>query len=197
MSNLSAQISDFHLVGQLVAFVIKSGDRLKYLRVAVLEREYWIKVPKEMRHQLDRDLIPGCWVAVTGMSKLDRQKGIVKLTAAEVRLTTKPSDGLTMVCSSPPLPVKQVKASILVCQKSSCWQRGGKTVCQALQHSLDELGLTDRVEIKTTGCLKKCQQGPNLVVMPDRTSYSNFQPQEIEALLATHFEGSPLVAVNE
>lgn len=198
MSHLSAQISDFNLVGQLVGFVIKDGDRIKYLRVAVSEREYWIKVPKEMRDRLDRDLMPGCWVAITGTRKLDWKKGIVKLTAAEVQLTTKPSDGLTMLVSpSAPPPPAQGKASILVCQKSSCCQRGSKAVCRALEESLHDRGLTDRVEIKTTGCLKQCKQGPNLVVMPDKSRYSNFQPQQIDELLATHFGASQLVAVND
>ncbi|NEP36436.1 (2Fe-2S) ferredoxin domain-containing protein, partial [Moorena sp. SIO3B2] len=79
------------------------------------------------------------------------------------------------------------KASILVCQKSSCRKRGGQAVCNAIASSLKDHGLEDQVKIKETGCLKQCKHGPNLVMMPDKARYSEVAPQQIPTLIERHF----------
>ncbi len=189
MAKLKHRGSEFSLVGQLLGFVIKDGYKIKYLRIAIGEREYWINLPKELRYHLDPAIAPGCWLEVTGERKLCRKTGKVKLKADAVKPTVIPSP------SQPPVLVpqaqtaksKQAKANILVCQKSSCWKKGGKAVCQALEESLRDRGWEDRVKIKLTGCLKQCKKGPNLVVMPDKARYSKARPQQIPALLEKHF----------
>lgn len=81
----------------------------------------------------------------------------------------------------------QKKASILVCQKSDCRKRGGKEICEALEEHLREKGLEEHVTIKSTGCMKRCKAGPNVIVMPDKTRYSKIEPEEIPQLIAKHF----------
>ena len=51
--------SQFRMVGQLESFVIKKGDKIKYLRLKVEEREYWLKIPKKLRSEIDINLFPG------------------------------------------------------------------------------------------------------------------------------------------
>lgn len=82
------------------------------------------------------------------------------------------------------------QATVLICGKSSCKKRGGKAVCQALERHVRDRGLQDCVKIKSTGCLKRCKAGPNLVVMPDKTRYSRIEPAEIPHLVAQHLEVS-------
>lgn len=88
----------------------------------------------------------------------------------------------------PSKPSQQTPPSkILVCQKSSCRKRGGDKVCHALQQELGDRGLTDQVQIQKTGCLKKCKKGPNVVVLPDKTHYTNISDHHIPQLLEKHF----------
>jgi hypothetical protein len=85
MSKLKHRISDFALCGQLLGFVIKDGYKIKYLRIVVAEREYWIKLPKEMRQSFNPEIIPGCWLDITGTTKQSKT-GTVKLEATGVNL---------------------------------------------------------------------------------------------------------------
>lgn len=185
MSKSQKEVSNFDLVGQLLGFVIKDGYKIKYLRINSEEREYWLKLEKTLRSELDRAISPGCWLEVAGERKLCHKTGKVKLKATSVKVI---GDRI-LACPLPQANCKaqnESKTSILVCQKSSCWKRGGQQVCQAILDSLRDRGLADRVQIKTTGCLKQCKQGPNLVMLPDKTKYSQVQPEQISLILEKH-----------
>lgn len=189
MSNCKQEYTEFNAVGQLLDFVIKDGIKIKYMRLNVSEREYWIKLPKELRTQLDPGIIPGCWLEVNGLSKVCAKTGKLKLKAQEIIPTSSSQERETCPGITQPETARSKKpaASILVCQKSDCWKRGGKAMCQAIETCLRDNGLEDKVQVKRTGCLKRCSKGPNMVVLPDKTNYTRVKPQEIPVLLEKHF----------
>ncbi len=186
----SKQVSEFSLEGRFLGFVFEDGYKLKGLRLASSEGECWIKLCKELRADFELRLIPGDWVQVVGEKKLNLKTGLFKLKAEQVIPAA--TGGHPEVV--PPVKAKpaSAKASVLVCQKSSCMKRGGKAVCQALEAALSERGLEDQVTIKGTGCLKQCKAGPNLVVMPDKSRYSRIQAAQIPSLLDKHFPAQSL-----
>lgn len=183
MSNLTT-LSQFRLVGQLESFVIKAGDKLKYLRIKVDEREYWLKIPKNLRKEIDLNLSPGTWLEVTGDRELKEKKGFFQLKAQQVNLLPNPDIPCAVII---PRTASQETGKILVCQKSSCRKRGAQQLCQRLTQQLEKEGLSDRIEIQPTGCLKQCKHGPNVVVLPDKTRYSEVQPNHVDQLLEKHF----------
>lgn len=180
----SKQVTTFSLEGRFLGFGFEDGYKLKYLRMATKEGECSIKLCKELRKSFELRLIPGDWLEVSGERKYDLKNGKLKLKAEQVIPAT-PKHEQTKV-SAATKPANNKKASILVCQKSSCMKRGGKGVCQALEAVLGDRGLSDEVAIKGTGCLKQCKAGPNLV-MPDKTRYSRIQAEEIPELIDKHF----------
>jgi (2Fe-2S) ferredoxin len=188
MSKIKSPTAEFTLVGQLLDFVIKDGYKVKYLRLTVSEREYWIKLPKELRHQLDPQIMPGVWLKISGIQERCLKTGKLKLEADAVHLAASVSDSASELAAELSTKNKAAKASILVCQKSSCRQRGGDALCQAIAANLQERGLEDRVQIKKTGCLKQCKQGPNLIIMPDKVKYSYVDSQQVPALLEKHIK---------
>ncbi|MCU0538063.1 MAG: (2Fe-2S) ferredoxin domain-containing protein [Hydrococcus sp. Prado102] len=181
---------EFNLVGQLLSFVIKDSYKIKYLRIIDSGREYWIKPDKEIRDRLDKTLTPGCWVDIRGTKKQCFKTGKLILKAYSIERVNlpEPADVPISFPQSPPLKRQAAKASILVCQKPSCWKRGGKAVCQALAENLRDRGLDDKVQIKLTGCLKQCKHGPNMVVMPDKARYCRVEPGQAIELIEKHFE---------
>ncbi|MGK7914296.1 MAG: (2Fe-2S) ferredoxin domain-containing protein [Prochloraceae cyanobacterium] len=190
MSKLKKRVLEFNVVGQLIGFILKDGYKIKYLRVAISEQEYWIKLPKELRENLDPAITSGCWVQISGEQKLCLKTGKLKLKAYEVTPAETVGNCSKLESAVPqPLSAKcqKSKASILVCKKSSCWRRGGQAICQVLEESLRDRGLDEKVRIKPTGCLKQCKKGPNVVMMPDKARYSQVVPQQIPALLEKHF----------
>ncbi len=170
---------DFCLAGQFLGFVLKDGYRVKSVRVIADNLEYWIKLDKSIRDTLPLNLKPGTELEITGTKKFDSETGRIKYKADEIKLTTE-----AKVRDDKP---KLEKACVLICQKSDCWKKGGQSVCRMLEDSLQEQGLSDRVKVKLTGCLKQCKQGPNVVVMPDKTRYSKVDPREIPTLVEKHF----------
>ncbi|MDY6782415.1 MAG: (2Fe-2S) ferredoxin domain-containing protein [Cyanobacteriota bacterium] len=190
MGKKDKKVVQFSWVGQLLDFVIEGAYKIKYLRVVVSDREYWIKLPKELRSSLDPQIVPGSWIEIEGSKEVCKKTGKVKLKAEFVQRATTPGEPGKPVAVPSRSQSKPAKASILVCQKSDCVKRGGRQVCQAIEQELRDRGLEDRVKIKKTGCLKKCKKAPNLVVMPDKTSYSRVSPQEIPQLIEQHYTTS-------
>ncbi|MDY7013854.1 MAG: (2Fe-2S) ferredoxin domain-containing protein [Cyanobacteriota bacterium] len=191
MSKKKKEIVPFSLVGQLLDFVIEDGKKIKYLRVIFCDREYWIKLPKDLSKTLDPQIIPGSWLEVSGRRTVSQKTGKVKLKAEFVQRAAVPQDAKPPVVVPQQFAPQPAKASILVCQKSDCVKRGGRQVCQAIEQQLRDRGLKDSVQIKKTGCLKQCKKAPNLVVMPDKTRYSRVSPQEIPDLIEKHIAGTP------
>lgn len=184
MSKLkSKKVSELSLEGRFLSFVVEDGYKIKYLRLATADGEFWIKLCKELRVSFDLRLIPGDWVQVFGEKKLDLKTGKLKLKAE--RVIPKAPTLAQGACPVTATPVKS-KATILVCQKSDCMKRGGKAVCQAMAAALSDRGLEDQVTIKGTGCMKKCSSGPN-IVMPDKTRYTRIQAEQIPAAIDKHF----------
>jgi len=170
----------FNLVGNLKGYIFKDGYKLKYLRLEVDNIEYWIKVRKEHQEQLKYLTQEGVEIKVTGEYELCHKTGKMKLKADDIETF---NSNLT-INTAPKQKVKQ--ASILICEKSSCWRRGGASLYAELKENLAENGLNEQVKVKTTGCLKKCKHGPNLVFMPDRAHYSRVTTEEVKELLEEH-----------
>ncbi|MCM0590924.1 MAG: (2Fe-2S) ferredoxin domain-containing protein [Gloeotrichia echinulata IR180] len=198
MSELqNKEVAEFCLEGRFLDFVIKDGYKLKGLLLATAEGECYVKLAKDLRIAFDWRLPKGTWLQVVGTKKYDRKKDEVKLVAERVMAATGDWDrgSTNLITPAQELsPINNVivqsaktKATILVCQKSDCMNRGGKTLCQALEATLSDRGLEDQVTIKGTGCMKNCKAGPNLV-MPDKTRYNRIQAAQVPALIDKYFD---------
>ena len=173
----------FQLEGNFVGFLGKPG-KIKYLRLAVGDREIEIKLSKHLRHAVS-ELKPGDGIEVWGEKELKGSLRELKLKASGFNLISchyKPNS----TCTSPSSSC-QKKGKILLCQKSGCVKRGGKKMYDALQEGLCNLGLEDRVSIQVTSCQKRCKRAPNMVFLPAKAKYSQIAPGEISSLLEKHY----------
>ncbi len=195
MGKKQKQESAFSLEGRFLGFEVEDGYKIKRLWLATAEGEYCIKLTKESRASVQGILVPGDWIMVSGCQTLysegevkfkafcitqssPRQRSQLNRGNADLLVQTHPNSATVQSKTKP-------QATILVCQKSDCIKRGGKSVCQALQASLSDRGLTG-VAIKGTGCMKQCKAGPNLV-MPDKTRYSRIDARDVPAIVDRHF----------
>jgi (2Fe-2S) ferredoxin len=199
MSKSLDQLADFQIVGQFVGVILKDGYRVKYVKLAVksaiASQEYWVKLPKELSQSFDQSLAVGSWLEMLGTQCLDRKKGLLKLEASSFTTTNAPSNEVNQITDDnkqeaiAQIPPQKAKpACILICQKSDCWQHGGKEVYQRLEQELRDRGLSDRVQIQKTGCQKQCKQAPNLVIMPNKAKHSHVKPSQVDSLLNRYFE---------
>lgn len=184
MSKCVTSPSRFRLVGKFLGFEDKKGKSQHYLRLYTDKQEYLIKVSKKLRQSITTSSVSGMRLEVIGKEKISKKTGKLKLKAQEIRQLHPNQE---TVSSSPLVPSIAQSGKILVCQKSDCWKRGGKAICQQLEKSLSDRGLADTVTVKTTGCLKACGKSPNVVFLPDKTHYKRAKPQEMDELVAKHF----------
>ncbi|QJB44147.1 (2Fe-2S) ferredoxin domain-containing protein [Dolichospermum flos-aquae] len=182
----NAAVTEFCFEGRFLDFVIKDGYKLKGLLLGTSEGECYIKLAKHLRSAFDLRLPQGTWLQVVGTKQYNAKKDQVTLVGERVMAA---SADMGTVAAQIPAKTKPAKTqTILVCQKSDCMKRGGKTLCQALESELINNGLENSVTIKGTGCMKNCKAGPNLV-MPDKTRYSKIKAEQVPDLIDKHFSG--------
>ena len=180
--------SEFTLKGSIQNVWMKEG-KAKYITVLSHSSLFWVKLSKEVRSAAEATLTPGADVEVRGRKKQDKKTGIIKLKADRITSVNSSSDSISPITQPAARTVEssQKPAKILVCQKSDCRRRGSDGICSLLAKELEERGLQDQVTIQKTGCLKQCKAGPNVVMLPDKTRYSNVEPEEIPTLIEQHF----------
>ncbi len=193
MSKSLDQLANFQIVAKFLGVILKDGYRIKYLRVAIATQEYRVKLPKELSQNFDPNLAVGSWLEIKGTQALDRKKGILKLEASSFCNANPANISLTEIVNTETTETaiakkKEKPACILICQKSDCWQHGGKEVYQRLEEELQDRGLSDRVQLQKTGCQKQCKQAPNLVVMPNKDKHSYVKPSQVDGLLNRYFK---------
>ncbi|MGK7931402.1 MAG: (2Fe-2S) ferredoxin domain-containing protein [Microcystaceae cyanobacterium] len=188
MTSNKWQESTVSITGQLIGFILKDGYKLKYLRMNISEREYWFKVPKELRQSFDPAIQSGCFLEIQGMARTHRKNGKLELTADSVAIISQAqAENPSTLPSAKKGKKGKNKGKILICQKSDCWKRGGKKICAKLQQELSDRGLGETVTVQKTGCLKKCKKGPNIVVLPEKAHYPLFKTQEVGSVVEKHF----------
>lgn len=190
-----SEAQHFCLVGQFLGYELK-GYKIYRVHLRNPQGEYRLKLSSSARDDLLRaalqgDLQVGDWMEVAGTQAFKEKDGRVKLKIYQVERILEPSP---VNCHAPiPPTAPGPKTQILVCQKSSCCKRGGKAMCGALGQWVEEQGLGDRVRIKTTGCLKNCGQGPNMIV--GKTRYHHVQADDIPKILGAHFPPAGIEAL--
>jgi hypothetical protein len=201
--------TNFVLEGKFLGFVSHQDEsKFKYLRMIVADDEVQIKLSKQARASLFRvmeqnsfvGLRPWDLIQVTGEKTLDCETGELRFKAEEIKLLDLNSatqiepliESLAdITCqTTAPCPAKsklsnsKSSAKLLVCHRSSCQKRGGRRQHQAIENILRDRGLHDCVSIQKSGCLGKCSQAPDIILMPGKKRLSGMHPEAIVSLLA-------------
>ncbi len=168
--NINTEKKQFELTGKFSGFLSLEGYELKYLQLNSTEGEYVIKIPKELRLPLYKTLRPGDLITCQGESKHNQLNGQSKWKAYSIDKITEKNH-------------KQ-SPKIVICQGSACLKRGSQRLSEVLQAQLEQENLDQQVEITTTGCLKNCKQGVNLIVMPEKAKYCQVQTQQLATIIS-------------
>jgi len=70
------------------------------------------------------------------------------------------------------------KPCITVCAGTGCLAHGCQHLVSAFREELTRHGLTDQVDVRTTGCHGFCERGPVVVIYPQGIFYERMQPQD-------------------
>ena len=186
MSKSNHQADTWNLEGRFLGFVFED-DKPKRLQLAAANGEYSIKLAKALRASVVPSLLPGDWIQVWGEKKTSHNTDTAKLKAYKISKAA-PGQSETTLPAVSKKPASS--ATILICQKSDCVKRGSKGVCRALETALNDRDLTAQITIRSTGCMKHCKAGPNLIFMPEKTRYSNVSAHDAAVLIDEQFPSS-------
>ena len=85
------------------------------------------------------------------------------------------------------------KHQILVCQGTGCESSKSARINQALAEEIKRSGLSDTIQVKTTGCHGFCQQGPIVVIEPEGIFYTGVKIEDAPEVVKSYFvEKKPL-----
>jgi len=84
------------------------------------------------------------------------------------------------------------RKAVSVCT-SSCETRGGKEVVLAFQNELRKQGLEGKVDIRGTGCLGLCEQGPIVIVYPQAVPYFKVKASDVPSIVSETLVKNELV----
>ncbi|MEO0488724.1 MAG: (2Fe-2S) ferredoxin domain-containing protein [Cyanobacteria bacterium J06659_2] len=203
----------FNLEGTFLGFPGHALDKPKFIVLEVEQEQVVIKMPKELRAYVRRHLRPGDRIQCIGRSQVDFSTGVIKLKAYQIfslaaasqdeAATIPPAEARFSATVAPPpknsapknsaaphsspRSLGQKRAQILICHKSGCQKRGGRQLIAKLEQVLREQQLWDQVDIKYTGCQKRCSKAPNLTIMPGKHRYDHLNLADLPALIEEHF----------
>lgn len=77
---------------------------------------------------------------------------------------------------------------LLVCENereagSCCGKKDSGVLREALKKRIKELGLSDRIRVSRTGCLDVCDEGPNILLMPDNVWFKRVELQDLSEII--------------
>ncbi|MFZ5816515.1 MAG: NADH-ubiquinone oxidoreductase-F iron-sulfur binding region domain-containing protein [Bacillota bacterium] len=78
---------------------------------------------------------------------------------------------------------------LLVCGGTGCKAGKSARTMQALQESIAQVGLSERVQVKQVGCFGFCRMGPVVVANPGQTFYCEVQPKDAPEIITQHIIG--------
>jgi len=68
-------------------------------------------------------------------------------------------------------------------ERVCCADRGGAELRDRLKAMVKERGLRGRIRVSQSGCLDRCEDGPNIMVFPDNVWYAGVGLDDLDAIL--------------
>ncbi|MEO1393692.1 MAG: (2Fe-2S) ferredoxin domain-containing protein [Cyanobacteria bacterium J06634_5] len=151
-------------------------------------------------------LAVGDWIKLVGKRKLDSVTGDSRWKAKEiVKLLPSQAQYFSQNCPAPevtpvagPLRTQQTTKEstgkestgaeakvnrVLICQKSGCRQRGAQAVQRVMEQAIVAAGQGQTVAIQATGCMKQCNLGPTVVMLPKGHRHHQVTPSAARQIL--------------
>ncbi|NYE56599.1 NADH-quinone oxidoreductase subunit NuoF [Carboxydothermus ferrireducens] len=81
---------------------------------------------------------------------------------------------------------------VLICAGTGCISSGSPKVTEKFREELSKRGITD-IEVYNTGCHGFCEQGPIVIIEPDKTFYCRVEVDDVPEIIEKHLLGGQIV----
>jgi NADH-quinone oxidoreductase subunit F len=72
---------------------------------------------------------------------------------------------------------------ILICTGTGCASSGSNRLIELTREELAKRGLDENIQVRSTGCHGFCEQGPILIIEPEKTFYTKVKPSDIKDII--------------
>lgn len=76
------------------------------------------------------------------------------------------------------------KPCITLCSGSACHATGSLEVAARIEEEIKKQGLSDKVDVRKTGCHGFCERGPIIVIHPEKICYFKIQPDDVPGIIS-------------
>jgi len=92
--------------------------------------------------------------------------------------------------------INKYKYQVLICGGAGCISSNCAEVKQAVIEEIKKFGLEKDVLVYETGCMGICAVGPVMLVLPDRTFYTELTPEIAANIVESHLAGGQILIEN-
>jgi NADH:ubiquinone oxidoreductase subunit F (NADH-binding)/(2Fe-2S) ferredoxin len=85
------------------------------------------------------------------------------------------------------------KRTVLICRGTGCQSSKSDKIQAALEKEVAQLGLSNKVKIKSTGCHGFCQRGPIVVIEPEDIFYSHVKVEDAPQIAQRHLRDGQVI----
>jgi NADH-quinone oxidoreductase subunit F len=75
---------------------------------------------------------------------------------------------------------------ILICGGAGCVSSNCEVIQSVVNDELHRLNIADKVKVFQTGCMGTCAVGPVVLILPEKTFYTNCTPESIKKIIESH-----------
>lgn len=87
----------------------------------------------------------------------------------------------------------EARMQILVCGGTGCKASSSTAIADNFRKVLEDKGLSDKVDVITTGCFGFCEKGPVVKIIPDNTFYVHVEVKDAAEIVERHIIGGERV----
>ena len=81
----------------------------------------------------------------------------------------------------------QFRKYIFVCEnkrsEGACCAPNGEKIRELLKSAVKQKGLASEIRVSRAGCLDVCQEGPNVLLMPDNVWFKRVKESDVTVIL--------------
>jgi len=85
------------------------------------------------------------------------------------------------------------RRQVLLCAGTGCISSGSHKLVDLLAEEIEKAGLADKISVKITGCHGFCEQGPIVIVEPQKTFYRRVEAADIPEIVSRDLVGGEVV----
>lgn len=82
---------------------------------------------------------------------------------------------------------------VVICGGRNCASEGALSIGELLGKEVAEQGLGDKVKVIFSGCRGFCEQGPSIIIEPEKTFYRRVRAEDVPEIVAGHLKENQVV----